>query len=184
MTDSRIVQRYRQARAWLHRVQPGGLAVRLSVYVSGLLAVLVAAGPLIGIGRAAAFGLLLPVMPTLRPMKLWPTALISVCVLVWAFSGEHSYAFAFLLAALLYVHHTAAAQAVTMRTDTYVTPEVLLGWVRRTGLVLLASAGASVLVGLLPGLFGRTDAIAFGLAGLAAVVGLGAILAWLAVRKL
>lgn len=184
MEESRTIQRHRQARAWFQRIQPGAMAVRFSVYVSGLLAVLAALAPMVGVLRASAFAVLLPVLPAVRPMKSWPTALIVVCVLVWALTGEHSYALAFLLGALLYVHHTAAAQAVTMRTDTYVTPAVLIGWSRRTGVVLLAAAGASVLVGLLPGLFGRTDAFAFGLAGLLAVVGLGGILAWLVVRKL
>ena len=184
MEESRTLQRYRQARAWLERLQPGAMAVRFSVYLSGLLAVLAAIAPMVGLFRASAFALFLPILPAVRPMKAWPTALIVACVLVWALTGEHSYALAFLLGALLYVHHTAAAQAVTMRTDTYVTPEVLIGWSRRTGVVLLSAAVASTLVGLLPGLFGRTDAIAFGLAGLLAVVGLGGILAWLAGRKL
>ncbi|HEY1175493.1 MAG TPA: hypothetical protein VGF17_04995 [Phytomonospora sp.] len=183
-TDSRLMYRYQQGRAWLHRMQPGAMAVRTAVYLTGFLAVTVAAAPTLGVLRAAAFAVIVPIMPAVRPMKAWPTGLIITCVLVWAVSGEHSYALAALLGALLYAHHTSAAQAVTMRTDTYVTPEVLTGWARRTGLVLLAAAAASVLVGALPGLFGRTDAIAFGLAGLAAVAGLGGILAWLVLRKL
>ncbi|GIG65832.1 hypothetical protein [Phytomonospora endophytica] len=184
MNDSRLAQRYHQGRAWLRRTQPGAMAVRTSVYVTGFLAVVTAAAPAIGAARAAGFALVLPILPTVRPMKVWPTALIVTCVAVWALTGEHSYALAFLLGALLYTHHTSAAQAVTMRTDTYVTPEVVTGWARRTGLVLLAAAAASALVGLLPRLFGRTDAIAYGLAGLAAVVGLGGVLAWLVFRKL
>ncbi|MEV0646951.1 hypothetical protein AB0I28_16960 [Phytomonospora sp. NPDC050363] len=180
---SRVTLRYRQAQAWVERVQPGAIAVRFGVYVTGLLAFTIAAAPVIG-WRAAAFGLLLPVMPALRPTKAWSTVLIAISVVVWALAGEQHYALAFLLGALLYIHHVVTAQAVTMRTDTYVTPEVLAGLGRRTGVVLLAAAAASVLAGLLPGLFGRTSAIAYGLAGLAAVVGLCLTLAWLLHRKL
>lgn len=169
--------RVRQGRAWFDRLDPIAFGVRVAVFVSGALAVGLS-GVHLGFGTVLVMGMAVAVMPTLRPAGPWATALIVVCVLLLFTAGEtRNYVLLFPIAALAYVHHQAAAQAVTLRTDTYTPPQVIMGLLRRTGITLLISAVVTAVFSLLPGVFQRTTSLTVAVIGLLTVVGLTAVLA-------
>lgn len=181
---SRIEQRTGQFQAWLRRMQPTAAAVRGSVYVTGAVALFTAGAASSALPRVVAIALLLPILPLWHPHRAWPTLVIITGAVLWVTgSSSGQYVGAFVTGALLYLHHTAAAQAVAVRTDTYVPPDVLFGWLRRSGLVLLASAVVSVPLALVPGLFGRTDTLTVSMTGAAAVLGVVLVVAWLVHRR-
>ena len=181
---SEVSQRTAQVRAWLHRMQTTAVLIRGAVYATGAAALLTAGLGSMDAARLIVIALLLPVLPLWHPHRGWPTVVIITSVVLWATgstSGE--YLGAFVTGALLYLHHTAAAQAVAVRTDTYVHADVLFGWLRRSGLVLLASAVVALPLTLIPGLFGRTDTLAVSMAGVAAVLGVLMVVAWQVHRR-
>ncbi|GLZ76410.1 hypothetical protein Afil01_12170 [Actinorhabdospora filicis] len=176
-------ERARQGRAWVDRLDPIALGVRVAVFATGALAIGLS-GTYLGFWRVTALGLAVALMPTLRPAGPWATLLIVVCLGVLLMGGEtENFLTLFPIAALLYAHHQAAAQAVTLRTDTYTPPDVIMGLLRRTGVTLLISAILAAVFSLLPGVFQRTSSLVVAAIGLVAVVGLVCVLTAMGRRK-
>lgn len=176
-------ERVGQARMWVERLNPTAFGVRVAVFLTGALAIGLS-GSYLGFLRVTVLGLAVALMPALRPAGPWATLLIVVCVGLLLMGGERENLLAvFPVAALLYAHHQAAGQAVTLRTDTYTPPEVIMGLLRRTGVTLLVTAVLAAVFSLLPGVFQRTSSLVVAAIGLIAVVGLVGALTAMAHRK-
>lgn len=143
----RVVYRAQQVRAWARRAMPGAMAVRWIVWLTGTAALVIAAGdatlPLVTVVMAG----LVASGPAAWPGSGWVSGLAVGTVVLLAISiGQQSVGLPAVgaVAALLYVHHSAAALAAHLRTDTLVPAEVLRHWVKRTAVVL----AGSVVVGI------------------------------------
>jgi hypothetical protein len=153
--------RYHAARlaAWARRTRPAALAVRGAVWSSGFVAVLLVAVPLIDPGPAVVAAALLAALGAGFPRSGWVGGLEVAVVLVVAgavWLGQPvPIGTVAILAALLYLHHSAAALAAHLRTDALVSPAVLRRWAGRTAAVLAGSlvigAGAVTVPQTAPG---------------------------------
>jgi hypothetical protein len=148
--DHVLVRRFRyygrRLNAWARRVTPVGLAVRVVVWVTGLTALVIAAAPVVNPVGGLVLAMVLASLATGWPGTAWVSLLEfgAVAMLVVAVGqGAASLVEVGLVAALLYLHHTTAALAAQVRTDTLLSGVVLRHWLARAGAVL----GVSVVVG-------------------------------------
>lgn len=158
MTEYRTVAGERLAlararlRAWRRRVTGTGLALRATILVAGLAAVLTA-------NHSAPYGpalaVALSVMAMARPHGAWVWAVQLAAVLGWVLgtlkTDAPSLVLAFGIGAALHVHHATAALAAVTRADAAVDPAVLRGWAGRQAVVLAGAGVAAVVTAILAG---------------------------------
>lgn len=141
-------------RAWARRATPTALLVRGAVWASGTAALVLAAPSTVHpvatvvvavtvAGAAAAW----PGSGVVAGLEIGAVALAALSA---GQRGGLPPAEVWLLAALLYAHHTAAALAAHLRTDTLVPPALLGHWLRRTAVVLAVSTVVGAVVALAP----------------------------------
>jgi hypothetical protein len=180
-----FADRVELARRMVARATAGPLLVRGTVAVSAFAALLLAYP--VETVRGAPVGLLLvvAVLPALRPRGKLVTTVVIAAVLGWllATTVYAERVTVWRLAALacaLYLLHTTAALASVLPYDTVVAPSVLLGWLRRAGMVVALTAGFAfaVLLGVLP-VSGSRSFLVASIAGLAVMAALALLLAYL-----
>jgi hypothetical protein len=171
----------------LRRAGPASLGVRVGVLLFGAVALLVALPAAVS-GRpvAALLCLVVAAGPAIWPGNAWPTAIEAAAVGAWLASGllyhqTPSVPATAALAVLLYAHHTAAALADAVPLDTRLAPAVLLGWLARTGGVLLVTLLLGVVLWLLLPSLGGGAALA--VLGVLAATATGVLMAFLLHRR-
>lgn len=178
--DHPLVERvgYHAARvgAWARRATPSGLAVRGAVWLTGSGALLLASSPPARLLVALPVAAVAALLPAAGPGSRWVGLLEIVVVGLLAVRlatdpPPWSPLLAGLLGILLYAHHSAAALAAQLRTDTVIPAAVLRHWATRAGAVLAASAvlGAGILVLPAPATWSATGFLALGAAAASAV---------------
>ncbi len=180
----------RRVTAQVRRVAPGPGLVRLTVLLLGALGLFVALpAPLRGSFWAYPVIAVFAAVPALLPDSPWVTAVEVVTVGGWLLStmlyhepvdpvGTAA------LAVLLYGHHSTSALAGALPVSAQLAPGVLVRWLLRTGVVLMAAAVLmTVLVLLLPATGTARSVSALPLLGLFAAVGAGVLLAYLLHRR-
>lgn len=182
--------RYRSARlrAWTRRATTSGLALRGVVWATGTAtAVLAAPGGwrLLPIWVLAA---LLALAAAAGPHTAWVSVLV-VGPLLLLVAGGLLVGYApppgqvALLAGAAYLHHSSAALAAQLRTDTVVPAAVFARWARHAGAVLAVAALVGAAIVALSARAPVWSATAYLLAGVAAAVGAVALLAYLLHRR-
>ncbi len=188
--DHVLVRRFRyyarRLDAWARRVTPVGLAVRAVVWLTGVAALVIAAAPVVNPVGGLVLAMVLASLATGWPGTIWVGLLefAAVAALVVAVGqGVVSLVEVGLVAALLYLHHTTAALAAQVRTDTLLSAAVLRHWLARAGAVL----GVSVVVGAgivaLPATQTDWPPSAYILVGVLAATAAAAGLAYLLLRR-
>jgi hypothetical protein len=173
----RIIYYYQRTRAWARRATVTGVAVRTVIWLTGVAAVLLAFPHPAGVSIGAALALL----SAGWPRSHWVTLLLATVVGIVAIrlaggAPDPSPVTLAVLAGMIYLHHTTAALAAQVRTDTVIPSRLLGQWAGRSGLVLAGSAVVAVLLGVLAS--PAWPATMFLLAGAGAVVGLVLLLLW------
>ncbi len=180
----------RRALAQARRVAPGPALIRLTVLLFGAVGLVVALPtPLRGSFWAYPVIAVFAVAPALRPDSPWVTAVEVVTVGSWLLTTMLYHQPADLvgtvaLTALLYGHHSTSALAAALPVSAQLAPGVLMRWLLRTGVVLVAAAVLmTLLVLLLPATGTARSVSALPLLGLFAAVGAGVLLAYLLHRR-
>jgi hypothetical protein len=127
------------------RTTPGPLLVRVGVFVTGLLGLLLAWPFSFVAGPAALVCVVLAALSALAPRGRLPGAVILLAVTGWLFSTlmyaeSPAYLRLVLLAAALYLHHNLAALAAVLPYDAVIAPGVLLRWLARACVVMVLTA--------------------------------------------
>jgi hypothetical protein len=138
----RILHYRDRVRAWARRATALGLAVRGVVWLTGAAGLLLASPWRPDITLPIACLLALPAAAAPSGWFVWLVELLAIGAV--AANPEYPLWTLVPLAGLLYLHHTAAALAAQLRTDTAIPAAVLRRWAGRAGIVL----GGSVPVGL------------------------------------
>lgn len=185
---SSMVERVRSIHRTVTRVTLGPLLVRCGVFLSALLALVLAYPVEVLTGRAAGPLLLVAVLPALAPRRAWPTLAMLVAVAGWVLAtsgyGEPIALWRLIgLAGCLYLTHSLAALAALLPSDVVVTGELIARWVLRALGVVLAAAVAAVLLLAVAGRVGDRALLGAALGGLAVAVLAAALLVWLARRR-
>ncbi|HEY8452943.1 MAG: hypothetical protein FWJ70_06025 [Micromonosporaceae bacterium] len=140
--------------AWARRVRPAPLALRVVVWVSGVGALVPVLPSQLQPATGAMAVVALAALAAGFPGSWWVGSLETLAVVLLALAvwlGEPlGLPVVAGCAALLYVHHTAAALAATLRTDALVPAAVLRRYVVRTAGVLAASAVLAGAVATVP----------------------------------
>jgi hypothetical protein len=135
--------------AMVRRTAPGPALTRLAAAVAAMAALVVAAPSGLrsvawyGVGAVVAAG------AGLFPRTRWITIVLLLAVIEWlvatiGYGGEVTLARTGLLAAALYVTHSAAALAAVLPYDAVVAPGVLLRWLIRTGAIVVVSLAVAL----------------------------------------
>lgn len=170
------------------RATPVPLGVRCSIFLAGLVAVVVAYPGWLLFARPGVLLLLVPVLPAVWPRGRFPTVTVLTAIVGWLVAttagGEPARLWRLLtLAAALYLVHTLAALAAVLPYDALVPLEVVGRWLVRALAVLLAAAVLAVLALGAAGRTGDGTALVAALVGLGLAVALPGLLAWLWRRR-
>jgi hypothetical protein len=162
-------------RVW-ERLTPVPLLVRAGGFAAALVALLLAAPPVLPRGLVLAGAVVLAALPAIAPGGPWAAAVTLAAAAGWLFAEPFS-PLVLVLAGLLYLLHSLSALAAALPYDTVVAPEVIVRWLLRTAAVIAAGAllSAAVLAGLEVFAGDRVHGAAT-LAGLGVAVGLAAVL--------
>lgn len=177
-----LVSRMRRWRSMAARATPGPLLVRGTVWLAGVIAMMLAYPPWLLLDRYGLPLLVLTALPALAPRSLVVTPVTLVAVVGWVVStGGYGVVPSFWrllgLATSLYVMHAGAALAAQLPYDAIISPDVLVRWLTRTGLVLGAAAVFAVYLLVLADLLGGTGTLLATFAGFGVVIGLVVFLA-------
>nr|WP_205808577.1 hypothetical protein [Micromonospora sp. HNM0581] len=171
------------------RISLTPVLVRAGIFLSALVGLLLSYPAEVVFGQALGPLVAVAVLPAVLPRRLWPTfaALVTVAGWLLATDGyDRPIALWRLMAVAvaLYLTHTLCALVAVLPYDAVVDPEVIVGWLTRAAVVLLATLVLGVL------LLELSDVRAAGggwqavtVAGLLLVVGLTALLAGLLRRR-
>jgi hypothetical protein len=150
----RVAYQVQRVRAWARRVIPTALLLRVVVWATGTAALIIAAPDAVVPAVSAVVAAGVAIGPAARPGGWWVSGLeLSTVVLLVMSIGQQSgigLPAVGAVAALLYLHHTAAAAAAPLRTDVLVPVAVVWHWARRSAVVLAASVAVGFGVALLP----------------------------------
>jgi hypothetical protein len=171
----RILHHRDRVRAWARRATALGLAVRGMVWLAGAAGLVLATPWRPAITVPIACLLALPAAAAPNGWFVWLVDLLAI----GAVAAVDAYPLWRLapLAALLYLHHTAAALAAQVRTDAAVPAAVLGRWMGRAGIVLAASAAVGLGVAVLADAGPAWSATGYLGLGVAAAVVVTAVLA-------
>ncbi len=170
----------------LRRAGPAALGMRVGLLLFGAAALLVAMpARLTGSPLALLLVVVVAAAPAIWTGNAWSTAVELTAVGSWLLSTvlyhqEPAVPATVALAVLLYAHHTAAALADAVPLDTRLAPAVLLGWLARTGGVLLVSLLLGLVLWLLPSAGGGA---VLAVLGVTAATGTAVLLAFLLHRR-
>lgn len=172
----------------VRRTAPGPMLVRAGVFVTALAAQLVAWPAALVLNRTILVLVVLAVLPVLAPRSWLVSLVIFAGVLGWlasttAYQEPLTYWRLVLLAGLLYLLHTLAALAAVLPYDAVISPGVLVGWVRRCGVVVLLTAGVAMFTLLLPSYLPGQRFLVASLVGLGLILAVAAYLAALVRRR-
>jgi hypothetical protein len=171
----------------LRRAGPAALGMRVGLLLLGAAALLVALpARLTGSPLALLLVVVIGAAPAVWTGNAWSTAVELTAVGSWLLSTvlyhqEPAVPATVALAALLYAHHTAAALSDAVPLDTRLAPAVLLGWLARTGGVLLVSLLLGLVLWLLLPAAGGGAVLA--VLGVTAATGTAVLLAFLLHRR-
>jgi hypothetical protein len=177
-----------RAATAVRRATPGPMLVRAGLFGAGLLAEVVAWPPAVVLGRPVPLLLLFAVLPAVAPRSRLVSGVIILTMLGWlvstsAYDEPITYWRPVLLAALLYLVHTLAALAAVLPYDAVVSPGVLGGWLRRSGVVVLLTCVVAMFTLLVPQYVTGQRYLVASLVGLALMIGLAGYLAALVRRR-
>jgi hypothetical protein len=177
-----------RARAWVRRATVPGLSLRAALWLSGLSGLLLAMPWSSWLGPVLPVAAGLALLPAVAPGSGWVTAVQllaigTVAVRVATPATDPPLPVLLLLGAVLYAHHTAAALAAQLRTDTVVPAAVLRHWAGRAGLVVAGSALLGLAIAVLAGSARPGPDTGYLAAGAAAAVGVVAVATWLRYRR-
>ncbi|MER7166498.1 hypothetical protein ABT336_10595 [Micromonospora sp. NPDC000207] len=180
-----------RVRAWRHaitRITLIPLLVRLGIFVATLVGFLLAYPPEVLAGRGMVALVVAALLPAFGPGRLWPTCAALLTVAGWLLAtagfGRSIVLWQLLaLAATLYLAHTLCALAALLPYDAVVDPELIVGWLLRAGVVVLASAVLGVLLAEAGALRSGEGFRAATIVGLLVAVGLSGLLGWLLRRR-
>jgi len=164
------------------------LLVRFAIWVAGSAAMLVALPPSMLRSGLGLFLVGAAAMPAVAPRTPVVTAITLVPVFGWLLStsgyGTPVTLWRLLaLASLLYLVHDTAALAAQLPYDAIVSPGVLLRWSARVALVLAGTVFMGTYVLVAGELFGGPGTLVATVVGLAAAVGVAAVLARVVPRR-
>nr|WP_204011407.1 hypothetical protein [Micromonospora andamanensis] len=183
------IGRVRALRTAAARISLAPVLVRVGVFLSALVGLLLAYPAEVVVGEALGPLVAVAVLPALMPRRLWPTFAALVTVGGWLLATE-GYGRPIALwrlmavAAALYLTHTLCALVAVLPYDAVVDPDVIVRWLTRAGAVLLATSVLGVLLLELSAVrAGGGGWQAVTLAGLLLAVGVTALLAGLLRRR-
>lgn len=179
----RVAYHLARARAWGRRATGWGLGLRAVIWLAGFAAVLVVLAPTAWLGRGAVVAAVLALLPMASPGSgrvAWlEVATVALVGLVAATTATGlSLPALVLVGSLLYLHHTTAALAAQLRTDTVVAPVLLRRWAIRAGGVIAGSAVLSAGLAALPGRAPAWPAGGYLVLGVGAALVLAAAVVW------
>lgn len=174
-----ILDRLRAVRDAVFRVAVIPILLRACVFVTVLVALVLAYSDEVLASRAVVLLVLAALLPAIGPRRIWPTLTALLAVGGWLVStigyGEPVVLWRLLgLAGALYLAHSFCALAAALPYDALVSPEVVVRWVLRALGPVLAAAVLSVPLLSLTERRGGSDWAV--LAGLAAAVGTAVLL--------
>ncbi|MFD2764105.1 hypothetical protein [Micromonospora eburnea] len=181
-------ERVRAVRYKVRRISLTPLLVRAGIVLAVLVGLLVAYPVQVFNPRSLAALAVVAVLPAIGPRRVWPTFAALVTVAGWllatlGFDRPPALWRLLAVAALLYLAHTLCALAALLPFDAVVDPELVVRWLVRAGVVVLASAVIGVVLAWLGGVGGERGFQAVTLAGLLVAVALSALLGWLLRRR-
>jgi hypothetical protein len=172
----RAIYHLARARAWARRATRLGLAVRGTVWLTGTAALLLAAPPSMRTVALLPVAVLVALPAAAGPGSGWVT-LVELIAIVGVAAAPDSVWRILSLAAVLYLHHTAAALGAALRTDAVIPRPVLRRWAERAGVVLAVSLPVGLGIAVLAGQAPAGPATGYLALGLAAAVALALLLA-------
>ncbi|MGC5018467.1 hypothetical protein [Micromonospora sp. DT47] len=183
-----VQERVRALRAEANRVSLTPLLVRVGVFGTVLVGLLLACPVEMLTARSLLALAVVAVLPAAGPRRGWPTfaALVTVGGWVVASAGYGRPIALWRLiavAAALYLGHTLCALAAVLPYDAVVDPDLVVRWVGRAGAVLLATAVVGIVLTWLGEIGGDDGFRAATVAGLLVAVGLSGLLGWLLRRR-
>ncbi|SCL35691.1 hypothetical protein GA0074692_4158 [Micromonospora pallida] len=189
MTPVRQVgDRVRAARYAARRATLLPFLVRVGVFLTVLLGLVVAYPVEIWFGDALPALLVTALLPALGPRRFWPTFAALVTVAGWLYDtfdqGEPIALWRLLLlAVLLYLGHTLCALAALLPYDAVVDPALVLRWLARAAGVVFATGLLGVLLLTVAGIGGDQGMLSVTIGGLAVAVLVTMLLGWLLRRR-
>jgi hypothetical protein len=157
-------------RTIVRRSTAGPLLVRLSIFVMGAAAMILAYPPEVVLGSKVFVLIGAALVAALAPRRFPVTALILAAVAGWLVNtAEYGLSLwrLLLLMGLLYMIHSAAALAAVLAYDAVIAPGALARWYIRSGLVVAVSGGAALVILALPAYIAGTRNVLFMLVGTA-----------------
>lgn len=185
---SGLLDRVRSVQTMANRAAATPLLVRCAVFLSTLVALVVAYPATVVASRALLALLLVALLPAVAPRRVGATVAVLVAVAGWLLStswyDEPIALWRLLaLAGTLYLTHSLAALAALLPYDAQVAPDVVARWALRALVVVLASAVLAVLLLAVAGRSGDRTLLLAALGGLATAVTAAALLNWLLRRR-
>jgi hypothetical protein len=184
-----VIGRVRAWRTTARRIALAPVLVRVGIFLSALMGLLLAYPAEVVAGQALAPLIGVAVLPAVLPRRFWPTFAALVTVAGWLLATD-GYGRPIALwrlmavAVALYLTHTLCALVAVLPYDAVVGPDVMVRWLTRAAGVLLATSVLGVLLLELGGAgAGGSGWQAVTLAGLLLVVGAIAMLAGLLRRR-
>ncbi|MDG4793277.1 hypothetical protein [Micromonospora sp. WMMD1082] len=181
-----------RARAWrtaAGRISATPVVVRIGIFLSALVGLLLAYPAEVVAGQALGPLVAVAVLPALAPRRFWPTFAALVTVVGWLLATDgYDRPIALwrlmAVAVALYLTHTLCALVAVLPYDAVVDPDVIVRWLTRAAGVLLATSVLGVLLLELSSVAaGGGGWQAVTIAGLLLAVGVTALLAGLLRRR-
>ncbi|MFU8849598.1 hypothetical protein ACNAW0_01185 [Micromonospora sp. SL1-18] len=181
-------ERVHALRYGVRRVSLTPLLVRVGIFLTVLVGFLLAYPVEAFTPRSLLALAVAAVLPAAGPRRVWPTFAALVTVGGWllatlGFDRSPALWRVLAVAALLYLAHTLCALAALLSYDAVVDPDLVVRWLARAGVVVLASAVLGIVLAWLGGVGGSHGFQAATVAGLLVAVALSALLGWLLRRR-
>lgn len=179
-----ISERIRSIYTVITRATLVPLLVRCAIFLSGLVAFVLAYPVPILAGQGVGLLLIAAVLPAVAPGRAWPTVTALLAVAGWiartSYYGDSIELWRLLgLATFLYLTHSLCALAAQLPYDAAVAPELLARWVLNALAVVLAAAVLAVLLVALTERWGEGGFVVAAIGGLAVAVLAASLLSWL-----
>lgn len=183
MIDS-VVARARALYTRVRRATVVPLLVRCGIFLSALVALMVAYPPVVVASQAVGVLLLVALVPAVAPQRAGATLAVLVALVGWVVTtsrDDEPIALwrLLLLAGALYLTHSLSALAALLPYDVVVAPEVVARWGLRALAVVLVSAVLAVLLLSVVGEPADRSLLIAALGGLAVAVCAAGLLGWL-----
>ncbi|RKR90244.1 hypothetical protein BDK92_4612 [Micromonospora pisi] len=179
-----ISERIRSIYTVITRATLAPLLLRCVIFLSGLVAFVLAYPPAILASRAVVLLLIAALLPAIAPGRVWPTLTVLLTVIGWvaqtSYYGEPIELWRLLgLATFLYLTHSLCALAAQLPYDAAVSPDLIARWVVNALAVVLASAVLAVLLIALAERWDEGGFVVAAIAGLAVAALAASLLSWM-----